>query len=33
VQDLSVDVRVDVHAAGKSVTAVVPCPDGLEREA
>ncbi|MET9813692.1 ATP-binding protein [Streptomyces sp. NPDC006355] len=29
VQDLSVEVRVDVHAAGKTVTAVVPCPTGV----
>jgi hypothetical protein len=28
VQDLSMDVRVQVHSAGKTVTAVVPCPDG-----
>jgi hypothetical protein len=26
VQDLSIDVRVQVHASGKTVTAVVPCP-------
>jgi anti-sigma regulatory factor (Ser/Thr protein kinase) len=32
VQDLSVDVRVDVHAAGKSVTAVVPCPTAVMRQ-
>ncbi|MGA5454555.1 ATP-binding protein [Streptomyces umbrinus] len=29
VQELSVDVRVEVHAAGKTVTAVVPCPTGV----
>jgi anti-sigma regulatory factor (Ser/Thr protein kinase) len=29
VQELSVEVRVDVHAAGKTVTAVVPCPTGV----
>ncbi|EKX67808.1 ATP-binding protein [Streptomyces ipomoeae] len=29
VQELSVDVRVDVQAAGKTVTAVVPCPTGV----
>ncbi|MDQ0834278.1 anti-sigma regulatory factor (Ser/Thr protein kinase) [Streptomyces achromogenes] len=29
VQELSVDVRVDVSAAGKTVTAVVPCPTGV----
>ncbi|MGC0400488.1 anti-sigma regulatory factor (Ser/Thr protein kinase) [Streptomyces sp. SAI-126] len=29
VQELSVDVRVDVHATGKTVTAVVPCPTGV----
>ncbi|WP_329528634.1 ATP-binding protein [Streptomyces sp. NBC_01462] len=26
VQELSVDVRVEVHAAGKTVTVVVQCP-------
>ncbi|MEV4334319.1 ATP-binding protein [Streptomyces sp. NPDC049597] len=26
VQELSSQVRVDVHAAGKTITAVVPCP-------
>jgi len=26
VQDLSIDVQVEVHASGKTVTAVVPCP-------
>ncbi|MFE1895122.1 ATP-binding protein [Streptomyces yangpuensis] len=29
VQELSVDVEVDVHAAGKTVTAVVPCSTGV----
>jgi hypothetical protein len=29
VQDLSNDVRVQVHASGKTVTAVVPCPTGV----
>ncbi|MFF0087991.1 hypothetical protein ACFYR1_51625 [Streptomyces canus] len=29
VQEMSVEVRVDVHAAGKAVTAVVPCPTGV----
>ncbi|MFC9912379.1 ATP-binding protein [Streptomyces sp. NPDC127197] len=29
VQQLSADVRVHVHAAGKTVTAVVPCPTGV----
>ncbi|MER6162507.1 ATP-binding protein [Streptomyces sp. NPDC001868] len=29
VQELSVDVGVEVHAAGKTVTAVVPCPTGI----
>ncbi|MFF4277077.1 ATP-binding protein [Streptomyces sp. NPDC001536] len=29
VQDLSVDVRVQIHSAGKTVTAVVPCPTGV----
>lgn len=29
VQELSVDVRVEVHVAGKMVTAVVQCPTGV----
>jgi hypothetical protein len=29
VQDLSVEVGVDSHAAGKTVTAVVPCATGV----
>ncbi|MFE2467595.1 ATP-binding protein [Streptomyces mirabilis] len=29
VQELSVDVQVEVHAAGKTVTAVVLCPTGV----
>jgi anti-sigma regulatory factor (Ser/Thr protein kinase) len=29
VQQLSADVRVEVHATGKTVTAVVPCPTGI----
>jgi anti-sigma regulatory factor (Ser/Thr protein kinase) len=29
VQELSVEVRVDVYAVGKAVTAVVPCPTGV----
>jgi len=29
VQELSLEVRVDIHAAGKTVTAVVPCPTGV----
>lgn len=29
VQELSVEVRVDIHAAGKTVTAVVQCPRGV----
>ncbi|MFJ8469983.1 ATP-binding protein [Streptomyces swartbergensis] len=32
VQQLSVQVRVAVHAAGKTVTAVVPCPTGVTPE-
>lgn len=31
VQDLSIDVRVQVHPAGKTVTAVLPCPTGVMR--
>ncbi|MDG9710570.1 ATP-binding protein [Streptomyces sp. DH10] len=31
VQNLSVDVRVQAHAAGKTVTAIVPCPTGVTR--
>ncbi|WP_280882543.1 ATP-binding protein [Streptomyces pseudovenezuelae] len=29
VRELAVDVRVEVHAMGKTVTAVVPCPTGV----
>ncbi|MDX3451690.1 ATP-binding protein [Streptomyces sp. ME02-8801-2C] len=29
VQELFVDVRVDVHSTGKTVTTVVPCPTGV----
>ncbi|MER6162040.1 ATP-binding protein [Streptomyces sp. NPDC001868] len=29
VQELSVDVRVEVQATGKTVTAVVSCPTGV----
>jgi anti-sigma regulatory factor (Ser/Thr protein kinase) len=29
VQELSQSVRVDIHAAGKTVTAIVPCPTGV----
>ncbi|WP_086850305.1 ATP-binding protein [Streptomyces coeruleofuscus] len=32
VQDLSADVRVQVHPAGKTVTAIVPCPTGVMRQ-
>ncbi|MFH9065752.1 ATP-binding protein [Streptomyces coeruleorubidus] len=32
VQELSVDVRVQVHPAGKTVTAIVPCPTGVMRQ-
>jgi hypothetical protein len=31
VRELSVDVRVGVHAAGKTVTAIMPCPTGVTR--
>ncbi|WSQ14984.1 ATP-binding protein [Streptomyces sp. NBC_01231] len=30
VQDLSADVRVQIHPAGKTVTAIVPCPTGIK---
>ncbi|WP_230193497.1 ATP-binding protein [Streptomyces coriariae] len=33
VKELSADVRVEVHAMGKSVTAVVPCPTGVMNRA
>ncbi|MFJ8470198.1 ATP-binding protein [Streptomyces swartbergensis] len=29
VQQLAMEARVAVHAAGKTVTAVVPCPTGV----
>jgi anti-sigma regulatory factor (Ser/Thr protein kinase) len=29
VRELSVEVRVEVHAAGKTVTAIVPCSTGV----
>jgi hypothetical protein len=32
VQQLSIQVRVAVYAAGKTVTAVVPCPTGVTRK-
>jgi len=32
VRELSVDVRVDIHAAGKTVTAIMPCPTGVTRQ-
>ncbi|MFD6171131.1 hypothetical protein [Streptomyces coeruleorubidus] len=32
VQDLSADVRVQAHPAGKTVTAIVPCPTGVMRQ-
>ncbi|MGW0422804.1 hypothetical protein [Streptomyces sp. NPDC003015] len=31
VQELALEARVDVYAAGKSVTAVLPCPTGVMR--
>lgn len=32
VQELSVDVQVRVDAAGKTVTAIVPCPTGVRQQ-
>ncbi|MEU0196234.1 hypothetical protein ABZ250_41580 [Streptomyces afghaniensis] len=29
VQQLSREARVEIHAPGKAVTAVVPCPTGV----
>ncbi|WP_406499340.1 hypothetical protein OHB06_50225 [Streptomyces sp. NBC_01604] len=31
VQGLSADVQVKIHASGKTVTAIVPCPTGTHR--